>query len=230
MRNKILPWAVGAILLSSSAHAAFSFSQGKSSFKQDSKWSMADLFAQKKKVRAMDLWLGFHKPSPHEVFFGGAYLAGETTNQHSWLAHFAAFTYMVGAQYQRDWMGDEAKNIGMFHLRLFGLAQQATHLTVEGGMKQEVRNGVTFYNPLAGVEATIYFNSFIGIEGHYRYYFPTDVADLGGKISGNRYEAFAFVEFAVLRVYGGYAYETEFNTSTSSTTRNGMMGGLRLYF
>lgn len=199
--------------------------------KDQNRFTLNDWLFQKKKMRAMDLWLGFHKPNPYEFLAGGTYRAADTAGgfDAAWNVQAAAFAYFIGAAYQRERLTGTPRDYGLLQLRVFGYRQQSTNITIEGGMKHESREGVTIWNPLAGVSACLYFARPLGIEGLYRHGFAANEPALGGEISFNRVEGNVFLEFQFFRVFGGYTYQIEQRGSLPNETEKGFYGGLRIY-
>lgn len=195
--------------------------------KAKGRWSLADWLDTRDRMRMMDLWLALHSPSPFEFYLGGA--ARYNWSQGQWGGHgyVAAYASIFGLQFQYENWGSERLS-GSFHLRVFGLHNQATNLTPEVGFQQESAGGTSFRSPYLGVGLTLYFAKFFGIDGSYRHFFSSTPTAQGTAQFSDRFEGSLFLEFRILRIYGSYTYEPTWN-GTVFTPLQGMSAGARFY-
>lgn len=204
------------------------FSLEKQEEKAKSRWSLADWLDTRDRIRMMDLWLALHSPSPYEFFVGGHYAMGNFKSggyYGSWNIDAAAYAYIFGVQFQKPLGVPDAGWTTLFNLRVFGMYNQATNLTFNGGMTQVYRGGVALLLPTAGASITVYLAKPFGVEGHYRHTFQNLSR---GSFFVNRWQGGAFLDYKLLRLYGGIAAEVEGGALGMSYTYHYL--GLRLYF
>jgi hypothetical protein len=197
----------------------YTFVVKKQEEKKQTRWDLSDWITTRDKMRMQDLWLQLHSPSPYEFYLGGDYQMPAGDN----IAAFqvGAYASIFGLEYWRE----SERWLGLFHLRLLGYHDQGTNITLEAGVKADSPGGVTYRTGLAGVSLTLYLNKFFGVDGRYRYYFAPGANSAGVTGSGNRYEGDVFIDFSLLRLFGGY-----FNETIADVTTTGPQLGMRFYF
>jgi len=202
--------------------------------KKKARWSISDWLDTRDRMRIQDLWLALHSPSPYEFYFGGNYQYNQLPGGavlYPWAVHAGAYASIFGLEAQREAFADPRWNF-LFHLRVFGYHDQATNLTLEGGVRHTEGPGTSYRSPLAGLGLTLYFGKFFGIKGLGRYHFASTPTATGANVSGYRWEGGAFIEFKVLRIYGDYFQEFQSAAAGAGTTTSnvaGIIGGVRLY-
>jgi hypothetical protein len=178
--------------------------------KELKKWTLAEWLATKEKMRLMDMWLALHTPSPYEFF-----IAGDYRHPSQYGGYFAAYASIVGLEYQREWVTGGPSTTGLFHLRIFGYADQSTHITLQAGLRDPAP-GAPGHHALAGGRVSVFLLRYFGIEGLYRYNFSPG--------NGQRWEAGAYIDFKFVRIYGKYISEDD------AGPMKGSAFGTRIYF
>lgn len=225
----------------------------KQEAKDAKRWSLSEWLEQKSRIKLMDSWLAYNKPSPYEFFFSldTSSLDQEVTDSSSntvtqqsyrnYRGAFAAFVTVVGLYGEYE-MSDEdlAQWKALFMLRLLGNSDQSTNLTLQYGlMNQSFKNSADVLNDetqfqVAGARMNFYLIDAFGLSGLYEHYFKAKSKDFQTEQEGYRYEAGAFIEYGALRLYGSWfdeTMETLTNGSTQSTrSRRGILFGARFYF
>jgi len=222
-----------SLLLSTAARPAraadkWIFSVEKQEEKAKGRWSLADWLDTRDRIRMMDLWLAMHSPSPYEFYVGAHYSMGNYANggyYGSWNIDAAAYAYIFGLQFIKPFSVLDGGWTTLFNLRVFGMYNQATNLTFNGGLTQVYRKGVPLMLPTAGASITVYIAKPFGLEGHFRHTFQNLSR---GEYFSNRWQGGAFLDYKFLRIYGGIATENEGGALGISYTYNYL--GLRLYF
>lgn len=207
----------------------FTFIVEKQEEKRNRRWSLQEWLDTRDRMRMMDLWLHLHSPSPYEFYFGGNYKTGSTDAgpyYGGWDVFLAGYAYLFGIEMQRKFSGITDQWLGLVNFRLFGTYNQATNLTVQGGVRHENRGGTDFYNPLLGAHLTLYLTKAMGVEGLYRYTFSR-TAPNGIAGHTNRWEAGAFIDFNFVRIFGDYFKETE--SGNPYYSYSGVQLGTRIY-
>jgi hypothetical protein len=193
------------------------------------RWSLAEWLDQRDRMRMMDLWLALHSPSPYEFYLGGEYQTGHFSGlgyYGGWEGFIAGYASIFGLELRYETTNLSSRTSGFVNFRLFGFHAQATNLTVQGGVKNESRGDATLWNPLLGATITLYFTRFVGIEGLYRHFFSS--TSHGLSVSGDRFEAGAFIDFQFVRVFGDFFTEQE--TTADSLSRKGATLGVKIFF
>lgn len=215
-----------------------------------SRWSLSDWMEQKKNMKWQDQWLAINtSDNPFEFYIEGEssemthYLTESKdikTKYHRTRGRAGAYASIVGLEggYEAEEKGWKAWDAS-FNLRLFGTAQQNTHITLQAGLKSYAyTSAVTteteqYQNTFAGVETAIYLNRYFGIEGNYRKILPEN-SNKGTSLEGETSRAYLFIDFSFVRVYGGWNKEYLIFNNTlptrTSENRDGYMGGIRLWF
>lgn len=211
------------------ADEAYTFIVKKQEVKDKYRGWLFDWFETRDRMRMQDLWLALHSPSPYEFYLGGNYQinqtsAGQTFN--GWETYFAAFTSIFGLEARYE-TGLQQRLSGIFDLRIFGYYDQATNVTLQVGIRNDIQGGDTaLRNALAGFSMTLYFARKFGIEGLYRHFFPSTPTASGVTVMADRYQVGAFLDFRFLRLYGDYFSEG----ATTGITTSGTILGTKLYF
>lgn len=201
----------------------------KQTAKEKNRWSLSDWLDTRDRMRAMDLWLSLHSPSPYEFYLGTAYKTGKLTAGNyygGWDFFFAAYAYLFGLEIQRQTSTLDPRWVGLVNFRAYGYHNQATNLTFQGGVKNESRGGTSLWNPLVGVSLTLYVAKNFGLEGMYRHTFSSAIN--GVATANDRFEGGAFIDFSFVRVFGDYFSEVEAGNPLYSSS--GAQLGTRLYF
>ena len=216
--------------------------------KKQARWTLADWFAWKEKVRVMDLWLAKNSySSPYEFFIetGAAnyerYSAANSSNRQNgnvYAGKLAAYAGIAGlrAAYESTQEKD-SEWAGSFNLRVFGRAMQDSNINLEYGLRGvELDRGALdkekFQSQYGAVTMTIYLTKHFGVEGSYRKFLPAK-SGLDRTLEGERSQAGLFIDFAALRVFG--EWRKDFREFTlldikSGEFREGFGGGLKLFF
>lgn len=209
------------------ADEAYTFIIKKQEAKEKNRWSLSDWLDTRDRMRVQDLWLAMHSPSPYEFYLGGNYQFNQVVGGPSfnpWEVSFVAFATIFGLEARYE-SGLNPKIFGIFDLRIFGLHDQATNLTLQVGLRNENDPTGSYRNILAGASLTLYLARFFGISGLYRHFFPAQAPGYAVSLAGDRFQGGAFLDFKFLRVFGDYFVDSE----TQATT-NGWVLGIRLYF
>lgn len=214
--------------------------------KKASRWSIADWLETKKRIEVMDQWLALNSSSNiFEGYFDYNYSEygvrdnlGNTkrrTLNSGGAGLFASIVGIEGKYTQSDEKYDDYE--AMASLRLFGRADQGSNITVSYGVRffdyntetNNIEDNVTskFWN----VRSSLYLISNLGIQGSFRKY-STDRTDKRNvKVHGQRVEGGAFIDLSFFRLYGTYFKDYFYSKeAVSKETREGVIGGLRLYW
>lgn len=203
--------------------------------KKESRWTLADWFATKERMRLMDQWLAANtKEGPlFEIMLGGEYSAyknkmyGDVTSNEG---QAALFISRVGLEADYRASDDKATlRRGMLHLRILGNYLQNTNLTLTYGLVKHDED-VGFVNHMLGGSLNLYLLGFLGLEGSYKYYLSAK-NDSGEQMRGNEIEAGGFLEVFFLRIYGKWVQESLYfkNVPSRETERRpGFKAGLKL--
>ena len=134
------------------------------------------------------------------------------------------------------------------NLRLFGKNVQDSSLVIKYGMIQTDNNmqlpdasSATTNNQridsgmatgaMAGAELQLYLTHWLGAEGSYHHYMPTQVAYSDHKLVGDYIEGMGFIEISVLRIMAGRYEErwsAKWDTLETKTREWGYIAGLKL--
>ena len=213
----------------------YTFVVKKQEAKKKTRWSLAEWLETRDRVMLMDLWLAFNSPSPYEFYLGGTYQLSQKDDfvapKKDYLGiDLAAFAHIFG--FRMEYLARRSRIVAAFNVRIFGFHDQSTNITLEAGIKSEMR-GFRYRNAFLGIRTSIYLFKNSGIEGLYRNYYDSVPAQNGQVISGKRYEGTLFVDFSFFRVFGTYFSEPETLISggvTSEGNRIGVTLGSRIYF
>jgi hypothetical protein len=228
-RNGILGLLAFVISIASARADVYVYVTDKQKEKEPHRWSLAEWLDTRDRMRVQDLWLALHSPTPYEFYFAGDYSTGSLTSGGyfgAWNLTAAAYAYLFGLELQREMGTLDGRWLGLVDFRALGYHSQATNLTFQGGVKNEVRGGVSLWNPVVGATLTLYLFKSFGIEGLYRHVFSSAIN--GVSTANDRFQAGAFIDFSFVRVYGDYFSEVEAANPIESS--RGAMLGTRLYF
>lgn len=226
---------------------ANAFESKKTEMKKAKSWTLNEWLDQKERNKMMDLWLMMHTPSPLEFALSYWHLSSTestvaSTDENVYESArgvFMAYASLVGLEFQYE---DNAEKkyrdqVGIFHFRIFGVADQATHLTLNLGQKTRKylqRAGDSLRSQNFGeVDLTLYFNDFFGVQSTYRKYLPIEEDATWGKVEASQYEAGAFIDFEFLRVELLYFHENElsrFGTTEVDWSSEGYKSGVKVFF
>ena len=222
----------------------------KSQNKAVKRWTIEDWLDTKKKINMMDQWLAAHSSAnPYEFYLGGDTISHDyveetvltavenTETRRLNRANFGAFASIVGleAQYESD-DKDELAWLGIFNLRVFGIAQQSTHITLGYGLQNSKipSDKESTQNQFASVTFSLYLLKHFGFDGLYRYYLAAKIPNSEYELAGERFEVRAFIDYSFLQIYGLWFKQPMRKTADENPvfriTRSGLGFGLRLYF
>lgn len=221
-----------AIAASRAARAddVYTFIVKKQETKKSYNWWLTDWLEKRDKMRLMDLWLALHTPTPYEFFVGGSYVSTGSSKGNDF--HAGAFNRIFGLEFHRD-SSVQTRYTGLFNFRIFGYFDQATNITLQGGLRSTSLPQDSTRSPLVGAKADLYLAPGLGVHGLYRHFYRSTPNAMDVRVSGDRWEGGGFIEFKVLRIYGNYISEPETtvtNNVTTATSRTGWEAGARIYF
>jgi hypothetical protein len=206
------------------ADDTYTFIIKKQENKEKYRWNLTDWLNTRDQMRAQDLWLALHSPSPYEFYFGGSYLFPEGSNPVSEL-FVGGFSSIFGLEARYEAHDLMTHWHGIFNFRFFGYQDQGTNLTLQLGVRNTATDSLSYRNALAGLGITLYFSKYFGFEGLYRYYFTSTPTIDGARFTGERFQGGAFLDFKFLRIYGDYIV----NNETTSNLK-GVLMGTKIYF
>lgn len=205
----------------------YNFIIQKQEQKQKNRWSLAEWLDTRDRMRMMDLWLALHSPSPYEFYVSPLYRTGNVSGggyYGGWNLAVAGYAYLFGAEVQREWSNVGDKWLGLVNFRIFGFHNQATNVTLQGGVASSPVNGADVWNGVAGAHMTVYLSKGFGVTGLYRYRFGRTNAMAS---SAGRGEVGAFIDFRFVRVLGEYFSQKE--AGGPGPSYNGIQFGVRVY-
>jgi hypothetical protein len=216
----------------------------KTEKKSAQRWTLKEWLAQKERNRWMDQWLILHTPTPYEFAAEISSLNYQITStspqpgHQSLVGSLTAYATLVGLEFQTNNNSSEGfiDNTGLFHLRLLGASDQASHFAVSLGQKRRDYKSLALplrSQYLGQADLTLYFNNHFGLKALYREYSPLENDADFGTLKGSEQSLAIFIDFAALRIFGGPTLEKETQTKAGQLTeRNtrGVQSGLRLYF
>jgi hypothetical protein len=250
MPNTIFKIFIGvlvSILCFSASCPAEVFDSKKSEMKKAKSWTLSEWLAQKERNKMMDLWLMMHTPSPLE--FALSYWHKSVTESTAaspdenvyaaTRAAFMAYATLVGLEFQYEESPEKKwrEQTGIFHFRIFGVADQATHLTLNFGQKTRKYlqlSGDSLRSQNFGeVDLTLYFNDHFGMQSTYRKYLPIEDDATWGTLNALQYEAGAFIDFNFFRVELLLVHEEEsklVGSAQTDWTSEGYKSGIKIFF
>jgi hypothetical protein len=224
--------------------------------KSSRRWSLSQWMEQKGKVQWMDLWLktpydsgrsGGRSSGPwiYDVYIGGDYnlhdrealgtltpLPGEGDFRSiGYHAGFFMSVFGIHAKYENSETEDRTVLDGLLQLRLLGVSDQASNITLFYGVHQEDFLSDKVNLPQAGGSLTFYLVNAWAVQGRYQHFFKTE-SDRGNDIEGYRFEGTTWVEWGGVRFFGTWFHEPmEYVTPTGNmrVTRDGVGAGIRVY-
>jgi hypothetical protein len=216
--------------------------------KKSARWTLAEWLAQKHQNQMMDLWLAKNSySSPFEFFFDTQSInynessgtGSPSVNRNLYDGDLAAYAGRIGLRggYETD-TDNRTGWYGSLNFRILGRALQDTHINLEYGLRGMtlVNSGQpneTFQNQYGGVSTDIYLTKFFGLEGKYLRILPAQ-SDLQRTLQGEEEDAGIFIDFSFFRIFGNWRHEfLHYDGGTqpsSSEIRDGIGGGIRLYF
>lgn len=213
------------------ADEVYTFVVKKQEQKAKTRWSLSEWLETRDRMRLMDMWLAMNSPSPFEFFLGADYSLGQTPARpefQGWNFSLGGYAQAVGLEFRHEALADSATRLSAaVGFRIFGYQIQGTHLALLAGLKQDGAGGAstaTFRNPMLGGRMSLYLTKFFGIDGQYRHFFDSVPNETGTRISGDRFEGGAFLDFKFLRFFGTYY------TETGAPEQKGVFFGSRLFF
>lgn len=204
----------------------FTFIVKKEKAKKESRWSLQSWLETRDRMMLMDLWLSMNSPSPYEFYLGADYSFSASNTRF----HLGGFATIFGLEFEHETKNSRLS--GLFRLRAFGVNDQNTNLTLEGGLRQESFYSTT-QNPFVSGSLTFYFARFFGVSGKYRYFFNSATSEDGFLSYGKRFELGPFIDFSFVRIYGHYFNEKTTRSQNSlkiTYPSSGLNLGLRMYF
>ncbi len=215
--------AIGASV--SRADETYTFVVKKADEKVQAKrgWNLQDWIAQRDSMRTRDLWLAMHTPTPYEFYLGGDYrFLDSPKDARDHRIQFGAFARIFGLTFERE--SDPDRWNAMFNLRVFGLYQQGTNLTLFAGMRAQ-SDPTSFRSAIYGASLTLYLMRLGGVETAYRRYGDGTSDAAGAGKGGSQFEANLFIDYKFFRIYGGLL-----TTDVDPAQKRGWQIGGRFYF
>ncbi len=228
---KALLFALGILLAVPSlsrADEVYTFVIKKQEEKAKSRWSLSEWLETRDRMRLMDLWLALHSPSPYEFVIKYDYRVSDDRRASfpgdSRLG-FAAYVSIFGLEVEKA-LGSSSPTSLWFNARVFGFYAQSTNITLQAGVRSQGSPG--YRNAFWGVASTINLFPQVGLDGYWRSYFDS-TPGAPGRVSGNRWEAGAFIDFSFLRLYGNWFGE---NVAVNDVDdrHSGVILGTKLFF
>jgi hypothetical protein len=208
-------------------------------------WTLADWLTQKNKQRLADQWLALHSSTDlFDLNLSGSSQSyklksdvggvSATHNQNSQVYRLDGYIsiFNINGEFEKTNEGRESYG-GAAGLRLLGSNSQTTNFVARYGWRRlnDFPAGERWDNQYAEAELHIYVVKMLGLNGAYRYYFPSN-SNLGNRLAGHRTNAGAFIELGIFRVYGNYFWEPlQLRAADGTVTqenRDGFEGGLML--
>lgn len=220
-----LSLTLAAPLPPAQADEIYHFVIKKQEEKKKSRWSLDEWLATRDRIRLMDMWLAMNSSSPYEFFLEGDYRSAEAAGASfsGFGLSAAAYASLFGLEVQHETLAGSRLH-AMFHLRLFGLQDQGTHMTFQAGVRQQSDGPASVRNPFWGGRVAMCFTKFFGFEALIRHYFDSTPGPSGVVASSNRYEGTAFIDYSFARVFGTYFSEP------GPSSRTGISLGVKFYF
>ncbi|MDD0852056.1 hypothetical protein HBN50_03065 [Halobacteriovorax sp. GB3] len=205
--------------------------------KKQSRWSLADWLATKKRIALMDQWLALNTES--NIFemivdyqhyeFDDAFLSETKVSDR---ANLKMFVTLLGLEAEKEWSTSQLKtNHYNLSLRLLGSSQQSTHVNLLWGYKEiETRIYGDYRTQFYGAEGDLYLLSFLGASG--RFEKIRQRANTISKVEGEKSRFGGFLEFYFIRLYYHKTiekYSFDSGTSVTRKERNGDTFGISLY-
>lgn len=233
------------IIMNAFSNSVLAATDKKTEMKKIKSWNLKEWLEQKERNKMMDMWLIMHTPSPYEFALEYAHIGATQTldkvdsEVEFSQASFMAYASLVGLELQTENNSERGyqDTTGIFHFRLFGAADQSTHLTFNFGQKsrqfKHVEGESLRRQIFAEADLTIYFNDYFGVQGLYRGYSPIANDPDWGNVTGSFYETGAFIDYEFLRVFLSYIHEVEsskLNNVQTIFSSAGYKSGVKIYF
>ena len=238
------------IILLSFCPQVFSFAEGtyqviiqKQAEKMNTRFSLSDYMRMQKQFALMDQWLALHSsPDYPEFAIWGArnnitdvnQTMTKIGNEYGALFYYKIFGIEGKIEEVSPLVHDKSLMLG---LRLFGRADQGTHLKILYGVEkvEDYQLNDTANPQVGGVAATLYLLPFLGIDGGYHHYWQSTFKSSQTELTGESFEYGAFIEVFLLRFYFTQMNKKLYykNTTTlvqSQKTFKTNSIGIRLYF
>lgn len=186
-------------------------------------WNLSDWLIQRDRHRIQDLWLAMHTPVPYEFILDGSYRwFTDTKNQSDHRFAFNAYAriFGLGLEYETE----PKRYNALFLLRLFGLYNQGTNLTLHVGLRAQ-NEPAFFRSSLYGFSTTLYLARFFGLDGMLRVYGKATTNGAGQDFKGVSKELNLFIDYKFIRIYFGL-----YNTPMDPARDKGYQVGTRLFF
>jgi hypothetical protein len=252
--------SVTILLIFFAAQSARAVDWSPSSPTQEAKttrrWSLAQWMEQKGKVQWMDLWLktpydsgsrgGRGGPWIYDVYIGGDYNQHERTTTSTSLlgipsdgdyrsvgyhAGFFMSVFGIHAKYENSKTEDRTVMDGLLQLRLLGVSDQASNITLFYGVHQQEFLDDKVSLQQAGGSVTFYLVNAWAVQARYQYFLEGE-SDAGNDIKGYRFEGTTWVEWGGVRFFGTWFHEPmEYVTPAGDMriSRDGVSAGIRVY-
>lgn len=208
----------------SRADESYTFIVKKQEEKAKTRWSLAEWFETKEKMRLQDMWLALHSPSIYEFFLGYDYLL---SNSHR--VSIGSYASVVGLEgrYETQPYGDA---VALFKFRFFGYHVQATHISLGVGVRNRMDPTLgTYRNAILNADSSIYLTRFWGVSGNYEHYLGSTPRSNGSSVTGSRFDFATFIDFKFFRVQGGTYIEFS-SDNTSAPLLSGYNVGAKIFF
>lgn len=214
--------------------------------KEAVQWTLADWLTQKSRMSLMDTWLALHRQvkwlevipvAGHTRYTltrkDASGSASVSQDSQAYGLNIYLGPVSLAGEYERTSTDVESYG-GAGGLRLLGLSAQSTSLEGRFGWRrrQDLRAGEIWENQYAEGELQLYIVRWFGIDGRYRYYFPS-TSNLGTRLQGHSVQGGAFFELGLARLYANAFQEPMELSSGGNVTkesRDGYQAGVKLYF
>ncbi len=213
--------------------------------KKQSRWTLDEWLRTKNRMNLMDQWLAMNSSSNFfEGIIGGfrgsfekespLSISEKLTEEFKFKGgelqlYFTIFG--LEAEYEDTEEKTNARKLGL-GLRLFGRAQQSTHLTLNVGQRK-FNEEQLYSNNYIGGTLGLYILKFLGFEGLYHYYMVSKAVDGPNLFKGSTQRLGAFLDLKFIRFYYHWTldkFTTQVNVESTERSRAGHMLGVRLYF
>lgn len=209
-----------------SADESYTFIVKKQEEKAKTRWSLAEWFETKEKMKMQDMWLALHSPSIYEFFLGYDYLIATPSSHRVLLGAYASVVGLEG-RYETLPYGDTA---ALFKFRFFGYHVQATHISLGVGVRNRIDPALGSYrNGILNADAALYLTRFWGVGANYEYYLTSTPRVNTTTVTGSRLDLSTFIDFKFFRVSGGYFTESSSDSATA-VLLSGYSIGAKLFF
>lgn len=215
----------------------------KQTKKSETRWTLVDWLDMKNRISLMDQWLALNSTSNlFEIFFGGGYhgLEHSSDSNAAWgdkslgVQHYDVGLFVSILGFEHDWELYDKEEIrhARGHLRLLGVSEQSSSLSVHYGQRAWKMPTVgSFENPYWGGALTLYLFRHIGIKGEYSL-FEAEKSQADFSSQGNRWEGSFFIEAQFLRVIFT-AFEEQWKLKGAAVhdlSRKGLEAAVKMYF